>query len=587
MKKRFYISLFTILTTSALFGQTNLLLTNPAMDDILKGNYPASAYEPATLINHPDEIFADLVDAVSPDSLRQYLVELSSFENRNTGADTISSTFGMGAARRWAFDKFSSFPATAEGRLEVGYFQFDQLICGMGQHRNVLAALPGIGPDRGEVVLIEGHMDSRCDEVCDTECMAHGMEDNGSGTALVLELARVMSQYSFNRTLVFMITTGEEQGLFGANAFAEYAEQEEIRIRGVYNNDIIGGIICGETASPPGCPGLNAIDSINVRVYSSNGGLFGASSSRLLARFSKLQYDENIAPLVTVAGEVNIISREDRAGRGGDHIPFRQRGYSAVRFTSANEHGNGNPSTPDYHDRQHTMEDILGIDTDNDGMLDSFFVDFNYLARNTVLNGSAAAASAMGPATPEDFELEATLAGIRYKFEDPSGTGLYRLGIRSFETETPYFDTLVTVSALEDTLSWLPPGTVYLLSAAALDTNSIESHFSEETFANLTTSTQEIKTYEGLTLLQNRPNPFDEATTIGIMVESPIDYDAAFIRIADSQGRELTRFKVALNPGLVQVVYGYEHHRYIPGTYYYSLVIDGRPVETKAMIYAY
>ncbi|MBV6652324.1 MAG: hypothetical protein KI786_01120, partial [Mameliella sp.] len=136
-------------------------------------------------------------------------------------------------------------------------------------------------------------------------------------------------------------------------------------------------------------------------------------------------------------------------------------------------------------------------------------------------------------------------------------------------------------------LSWLPPGTVYLLSAAALDTNSIESHFSEETFANLTTSTQEIKTYEGLTLLQNRPNPFDEATTIGIMVESPIDYDAAFIRIADSQGRELTRFKVALNPGLVQVVYGYEHHRYIPGTYYYSLVIDGRPVETKAMIYAY
>jgi hypothetical protein len=396
-----------------------------------------------------------------------------------------------------------------------------------------------------------------------------------------------MSQYAFNRTIVFMITTGEEQGLFGANAFAEYAEQENIQIRGVYNNDIVGGIICGATASPPGCPGLNAIDSINVRVYSSNGGLFGASSSRLLARYSKLQYDENIAPIVPVAAEVNIISREDRAGRGGDHIPFRQRGYSAVRFTSANEHGNGNPSTPDYHDRQHTMEDILGVDTDDDGQIDSFFVDFNYLARNTVLNGSAAAASAMGPATPTNFELEATLAGVRYKFEDAAGTGLYRLGIRSFETETAYFDTLVTVTALEDTLSWLPPGTVYLMSAAALDSNNIESHFSEETFANLTTSTQEVKTYEGLTLLQNRPNPFDEATTIGVMVESPIDYNTAFIRIADTQGRELARYEVELNPGLVQVVYGYENHRYTPGTYYYSLVIDGRPVDTKAMIYAY
>lgn len=585
--KRFYPILFATFYSVFLFGQTNFLLTNPAMGDLLKGNYSPGTYQPATLINHPDEIFADLVEAVSPDSLYGYLASLSSFENRNTGADTASTTFGMGAARRWAHAKFEAFPAALNGRLEVGYFQFDQDICGMGQHRNVLAVLPGIGPERGEVVLIEGHIDSRCAEVCDTDCMAHGMEDNGSGTALVLELARVMSQYAFNRTLVFMVTTGEEQGLFGANAFAEYAEQEGLQIRGVYNNDIIGGIICGATASPPGCPGLNAIDSINVRVYSSTGGLFGASSSRLLARYSKLQYDENIAPIVPVASAINIISREDRAGRGGDHIPFRQRGYSAVRFTSANEHGNGNPSTPDYHDRQHTNEDVLGLDTNNDGQLDSFFVDFNYLARNTVLNGSAVAASAMGPATPLDFELEATLAGVRYKFEDPAGTGLYRLGIRSFETETAYFDTLVTVSALEDTLSWLPPGTVYLLSAAALDTNSIESHFSRESFANLTTSTQEVKAYEGLTLLQNRPNPFDEATTIGVMVESPIDYRAAFIRIADTQGRELARYDVALDPGLVQIVYGYEHHRYIPGTYYYSLVIDGRPVDTKAMIYAY
>lgn len=587
MNQLFPIFLFLSVLAGPLAAQTNLTLTNPVMEALLKGNYAAEDYLPATLINHPDDIFEGVQASVSADSLYVYLQALSAFDNRNTGSDTASTTFGMGAARRWAFAKMNAFPAAQQGRLEVGYFQFDQDICGMGQHRNVLSVLPGIGPDRDEIVLIEGHMDSRCADVCDTDCMAHGMEDNGSGTALVLELARVMSRYAFNRTLVFMATTGEEQGLFGANAFAEYAEQEGIQIRGVYNNDIVGGIICGATASPPGCPGLNAIDSINVRVYSSNGSVFGASSSRLLARYSRLQYEENIAPIASVVAQVNIISREDRAGRGGDHIPFRQRNFPAVRFTSANEHGNGNPSTPDYHDRQHTIDDVLGIDTNGDGQLDSFFVDFNYLARNTVLNGGAAAASAMGPASPTGFELEATPAGVRYAFDDPAGTGLYRLGIRNFESETTYFDTLVTVTNLSDTLSWLPPGTVYLMSAAAVDSNGIESHFSDEEFANLTTSTQEIKAYKGLTLLQNRPNPFDEATTIGIMVESPVQYRSAFLRIADTQGRELARYEVTLDPGLVQVVYGYEHHQYIPGTYYYSLVIDGKAVDTKAMIYAY
>ncbi len=587
MNRLFTIFFFLTAAFCSAQAQSNLTLTNPVMEALLKGDYPAADYLPATLINHPDDIFEGVQSSVSPDSLYAFLQALSAFDNRNTGSDTSSTTFGMGAARRWAFAKMSSFPAAQQSRLEVGYFQFDQDICGMGQHRNVLSILPGIGPDRDEVVLIEGHIDSRCADVCDTGCMAHGMEDNGSGTALVLELARVMSQFAFNRTLVFMATTGEEQGLFGANAFAEYAEQEGIQIRGVYNNDIVGGIICGATASPPGCPGLNAIDSINVRVYSSNGSVFGASSSRLLARYSRLQYEENIAPIAPVATQVNIISREDRAGRGGDHIPFRQRNFPAVRFTSANEHGNGNPSTPDYHDRQHTIDDVLGVDIDGDGQLDSFFVDFNYLARNTVLNGSAAAASAMGPASPAGFELEATLAGVRYQFEDPAATGLYRLGIRNFASESNYFDTLVTVTNLTDTLSWLPAGTVYLMSAAAVDSNGIESHFSEEVFANLTTSTQEVKAYEGLTLLQNRPNPFDEATTIGIMVASPIQYRSAFLRIADAQGRELARYEVDLDPGLVQVLYGYEHHQYVPGTYYYSLVIDGQVVDTKAMVYAY
>ena len=569
------------------YSQTNILVTNPAAAEVLQGNYDAADYEPSVLINHPDDISAALVADISTDSLLSYLLTLSAFENRNTGADTVSNTFGMGAARRWAFDMFETFSQQNEGRLLTAYLQFDQDICDMGQHRNVLGVLPGIGPNKHEIIIVEGHMDSRCEDACDVDCMAHGMEDNGSGTALVLELARVMSQFAFDRTLVFMITTGEEQGLFGANAFAEYCQDEDIAVKAVYNNDIVGGVICGETASPPGCPGLNEIDSINVRLYSASGSL-ASSQSRMLARFARLEYEENIAPLVPVQTVINIMSQEDRTGRGGDHIPFRQRGYAAVRFTSANEHGNGNPSTEDYHDRQHTMDDLLGIDTDGDNVLDSFFVDFNYLARNAIINGNAMAASAMGPLPTSGILLEEIEDGFYYEIDDPNDYGLYRLGIRSFGNGTNYFDTLLTVTATADSIYGLSPNTLYFFTAATIDSNGIESHFSDEEFENFTSGLENVTPpRRGITLLQNRPNPFDEATSIGIRVEQTVNYQDAYLSISDARGQEIARYDVELNLGLNEVIYEYRYHKFVPGTYYYSLVIDGVLFETKAMIYAY
>ncbi|MFM8243385.1 MAG: M28 family peptidase, partial [Crocinitomicaceae bacterium] len=125
-----------------------------------------------------------------------------------------------GAARRWAFQKFSSFSAQAENRLIPSYFQFDKTICNVTQHRNVIGVLPGTDTSNHEVIIIEGHMDSRCENECDITCQAQGIEDNASGSALVFELARVMSKCSYKNTLVFMLTIGEEQGLYGADAFA-------------------------------------------------------------------------------------------------------------------------------------------------------------------------------------------------------------------------------------------------------------------------------------------------------------------------------------------------------------------------------
>jgi hypothetical protein len=318
--KSFYLSLLFIGTFLAVQAQENILVTNPEVDQIMTGDYDPSAYLPSTIINHPDDIFDGIIAGISTDSLLSYLEILSTFENRNTGADTTSNTFGMGAARRWAFDMFTLFSTQHENRLKPAYLQFDQDICGMGQHRNVIAALPGIGANRHELIIVEAHMDSRCEDNCDIECVAHGMEDNGSGTALVLELARVMSQFAFDRTIIFMITTGEEQGLFGANAFAEYCQNEELEVYAVYNNDIVGGVICGETASPPGCPGLNEVDSINVRLYSASGSL-ASSSSRRLARFARLEYEENIAPL-------SIHTNHDQYYGTGRPLGKRRRPYA-------------------------------------------------------------------------------------------------------------------------------------------------------------------------------------------------------------------------------------------------------------------
>ena len=577
-----YTLLFLTIGVSIAFAQNNILVTNPEADAILKGNYNAQDYLPSTLLAHPDDAIDALLNDIRPDSLKHYLEILASFGNRNTASDTVSSTFGIGASRRWAFSKFQEFSTLNENRLITSYLQFDQDICGMGQHRNVFTVLPGIGPQKHQVIIVEAHMDSRCESGCDINCQAEGMEDNGSGTALVLELARVMAKLAFNRTIVFMETIGEEQGLYGANAFAEYCEQEGIDVYAVFNNDIIGGVICGETASPPGCPGLNDVDSLNVRIYSSG---TNQSIHKGLARFIKLEYEENIFPLASVPSVINIMTPEDRTGRGGDHIPFRQRGYAAVRFTSANEHGNGNPSTPDYHDRQHTMEDVLGLDTNNDGVLDSFFVNFNYLARNAAINGNGMSMAALGPITPIELSAADIDIGIQVEFDDPNNYGEYRLGVRGFNTND--FDSLFTINQTLDTITGLPTGPYYI-SVCSVDSNGIESLFAREVLVLFTTDTEELENPDkGITLLQNIPNPFDEATVIGVQVQRPLDYKRAEIVVHDLSGKELVRTPISLNVGMNEVVYDYMAHQYQPGIYAYSLIIDGEVFETKRMVYAY
>lgn len=579
MKRMFTLLVSVLLYPLLAFAQSNIQPTNPLVAQILPGNYDPADYAASIVITDPAAVTLGIDAEVSPDSLKSYIIRLSQFGTRNTGADTLSSTTGMGAARRWVHQKFEEFSAQNEDRLLVSYLQFDQDICGMGQHRNIMAVLPGSNPARNGVILIEGHIDSRCDGLCDVDCPAEGVEDNASGTALVMELARVMAKYTFENTIVFMATIGEEQGLLGAEAFAQYVKNNKIPLRAVLNNDVIGGVICGQTSSPPSCPGLNVIDSTSVRLFSS--GNYN-SPHKQLARFIKLQYKENILPTAKVPMNIRIMAPEDRTGRGGDHIPFREKGYPAMRFTAANEHGDAS-NGPGYTDRQHTSDDILGVDTDSDGEVDSFFVQFNYLARNAVINGVAAAIAARNVPAPLNFSAIRSNAGIIIvDIVDTANTGAYRIALHTVGHD---WDTVYTLTgATKGTFPAPTTGGLYV-SVATMDTTGAESLFSGEKLIFITgTEEPAEETQRAVQLLPNRPNPFDEATWISFWVNKMPEYRQASILISDMQGKVIEQIPVKLQAGHNEILY--THGYGVRGTFAYALQIDGRTVDARQMIFA-
>ncbi len=578
--KYLFSSLIILFASFLSLAQSNIRMSNSEADSVLKGIYNTQNYLPPFIVEDPHTIIQGINADINTDSLKSYLIKLSEFGTRNTGSDTISNTTGIGASRRWAYSKFQEISNQNNGRLLTSYLDFDLTICGVDKHKNVLAVLPGSDSLKHQIILMEAHMDSRCDVLCDTACIAEGVEDNASGTALVLELARIMSKYTFKGTMVFMLTIGEEQGLLGAEAMAQYADANNLPIKAVLNNDIVGGIICGQTSSAPSCPGFNHIDSTQLRLFS-GGGL--NSKHKALSRYIKLTYQDELLPIVSVPMQLTVMSQEDRSGRGGDHIPFRQQNYASMRFTSANEHGNASTG-PGYTDRQHTSSDILGLDTDNDNIIDSFFVDFNYLARNAVIN--AAAATALSSA-PNRVSIQASIASnnfLKIEITDPDSIGTYKVGIRSGGND---FDSLYLINSLVDSFPNSGPG-FYFLSACAVDQNGIESTFSNEEFVTISTTglKEELKgPYSGITLLQNKPNPFDEATMIAFYADYVPKYNEAYIQIRGLNGKEVERISVEVKEGMNEIMYSHGFNK--TGTFIYTLVIDNTKVESKRMVFAF
>ena len=304
-------------------------------------SFPACGAEPASGARQSQ--INEIVAAISPRRIDAYIKKLVNFQTRHTMSETQSDTRGIGAARRWIESELKLCSAQAGGRLQVA---IDSYVEPRGARLsrpteivNVVATLKGMqAQSAARIYVVSGHYDSRATDVMDSESAAPGANDDASGTAAVMEMACVMARYQFDATLVFMAVAGEEQGLFGSTHWAEQAKQNNLDIGGMFTNDIIGSAHADDgrvdfgqvRLFAEGIPALKEMPD-QLRTLIATGGE-NDSPSRQLARHVK-EIGERYVP----GFKVSVVQRRDRYLRGGDHIPFLERGYAALRFSEPNE----------------------------------------------------------------------------------------------------------------------------------------------------------------------------------------------------------------------------------------------------------
>lgn len=369
-----------------------------------------------------DPRIQQMLASISPQRIEQRIKTLAAFGTRHTLSETESATRGIGAARRWIQRELQDCSQRAGGRLQV---EMDSFIEPAGRRMpraaelvNVVATLPGVSPaSRERLLVVSGHYDSRNSDVMDEKGEAPGANDDASGTAVVMELACVMAAQRFDATLVFMAVPGEEQGLLGAAHWSRQALAKGLRIDAMITNDIVG--------SPRGDAGQH--DPKQLRLFADGLDpllrlLNQARANQPSNEAEKAAIEAALAPLqalavaggsedlpthqlgrhLKAAGErylsgftVKLIQRRDRYLRGGDHLPFLERGYAAVRFTEP------------FENFAHQHQDLRTENGITYGDLPEF-VDFAYVADVARINAAGLASLAWAPAAPREVRLDAS-----------------------------------------------------------------------------------------------------------------------------------------------------------------------------------
>ncbi len=360
------------------------------------GTAAATAQTTATVPPAEIPLIHKLVTDISPVRIKADIVTLVGFGTRHTASETKSDIRGIGAARRWIYDEFTSISRKCGGCLEVLFvgdtISDEPRLPGATEIVSVLAIQRGtLDPLR--MVMMSGDIDSRVSDVENATSDSPGANDNASGVAGTLEAARVLSQHKFPGTIVYAALAGEEQGLLGGQIVADYAKKNGWRLKAVLNNDMIGNIegingVINNTTVRVFSEGTRAVETQEEAEFRRFTGGEIDSPSRNLARYIDRKADRYIPNL-----DVMMVYRIDRFGRRGHHQPFNNLGFPAVRIMEINEH----------YDRQHQdlrVEDGRPYGDVIEG------VNFDYAAKITALNVASLAGLALAPPFPAGVKVK-------------------------------------------------------------------------------------------------------------------------------------------------------------------------------------
>jgi hypothetical protein len=415
-----------------------------------------------------DQLIKGMVEEVSAQNIESIVRKLVSFETRHSLSDTISATKGIGASRNWIKSELERYSKASGGRLKVEFDSFTQAadgrrIASPTVMKNVLGILPGTDPADNRVFIVSGHYDSRASDVNDSKIFAPGANDDASGTAAAMELARVMSQYKFNCTIIFVAMVAEEQGLYGAVNLAKRAKAEKWNLAGMITNDIIGNTYGMETGIKDNnsvrifSEGVSVVESPADASRRASTGSENDGQARQFARYIKEVAERYVDQL-----NVKLIYRRDRYLRGGDHTPFSQQGFAGIRITEMNE---------DF-DRQH--QDVRKENGVDYGDLPDF-VDYIYTQKVTRMNLASLANLALAPQEPLNVGI--VTSGLTnktvLKWESPLGEKPAGYYVVMRETTSPVWEKKFYVTGNTTSLNYSKDN--YYFGVQSVDADGHES----------------------------------------------------------------------------------------------------------------
>jgi hypothetical protein len=346
-----------------------------------------------------DPALRALISQIDPNRIQATILRLTQFGTRHTASSQTDPVRGIGAATAWVTQQMQAVAATSNGNMTVRQQTFVQPVSSNipvpTTITNVIATLQGTAsPERFYVVT--GHLDSRVTDVLNFTDDAPGADDDGSGVACVLELARLFATHQFPGTIVFATVDGEEEGLYGSTFMAQQMKAAGNDVQGMFSNDIIGTGDAHDGTKPDPFTVRMFLEGIPTNVTSSQISLMQAVGgendglSRQLGR-----YVNSVAPFNLTGMNIRLIWRRDRYLRASDHVSFQGQGYAAARFTEPRENFN--------HEHQDTQV-VNGVQL---GDLIQY-VDFDFVARVTGVNAAALWALASSPSTPKNAQIHTT-----------------------------------------------------------------------------------------------------------------------------------------------------------------------------------